>query len=497
MRPSASRLRTAGLLVATIGATALALARVIPAPAEGAAPPPDTHAHHAATAPAALVHVTMREWRVASSARSIPAGRVTFAVRNAGTRPHEFKVVTARQGAVKAFAVRHDRAVLHGVKGGLRPLRPGETRRLTMTLARGRYVLLCNLVGHYRRATIPVLRVRARTGAGPGRAGGAPVAPGSRLRADTTLALSTSGLLAFDTAMFTAPEGRVTIVVTNKEVLPHNLAIRGNGVDVKGPEVGQGKTSSVSADLAPGAYTFYCSVPGHEGAGMKGRLVITRVSQAPGEPLPDTGGAPGTSDGSGGGTSPPASPPPPGALSLTVTGLFAFSTTRLEAAPDEVTIVLTNNSPLAHNIGIRGNGVDVRGAETGTGGQSTVTATLPEGTCTFFCSVPGHEVSGMAGTLAVTATGGGGSGPGGGDPPGLDGLTIFRGNCGGCHTLAAAATTGTVGPNLDDEEPSADKVVERVNEGDDPMPSFRGILTDVQIAAVAEFVASSTRGEID
>ena len=43
--------------------------------------------------------------------------------------------------------------------------------------------------------------------------------------------------------------------------------------------------------------------------------------------------------------------------------------------------------------------------------------------------------------------------------------------CGNCHTLKAAKTTGTVGPNLDDIQPDA-KVVRQVTNGGVGMPSF-------------------------
>lgn len=66
--------------------------------------------------------------------------------------------------------------------------------------------------------------------------------------------------------------------------------------------------------------------------------------------------------------------------------------------------------------------------------------------------------------------------------------------CGGCHTLAAAGSSGNVGPNLDDASPSADKVVERVTNGKGAMPSFKDQLSTEQIADVAAFVSQSTRG---
>jgi mono/diheme cytochrome c family protein len=63
--------------------------------------------------------------------------------------------------------------------------------------------------------------------------------------------------------------------------------------------------------------------------------------------------------------------------------------------------------------------------------------------------------------------------------------------CGGCHTLEAAGTTGSVGPNLDDASPSYDKVVERVTNGQGVMPSFKDDLTSQEIQDVAAYVSSS------
>lgn len=71
------------------------------------------------------------------------------------------------------------------------------------------------------------------------------------------------------------------------------------------------------------------------------------------------------------------------------------------------------------------------------------------------------------------------------------GKEIFVANCASCHTLADAGTTGTVGPNLDEAQPSRDLVVERVTNGMGVMPSFEGTLTEEQIAEVAAYVSSA------
>jgi plastocyanin len=81
--------------------------------------------------------------------------------------------------------------------------------------------------------------------------------------------------LKFDKSSLSAKAGKVTITMTNPSPLQHDVAIEGGGVEEKGDTVGQGGKSTVSADLKPGTYTFYCSVDGHKAAGMKGTLTVS------------------------------------------------------------------------------------------------------------------------------------------------------------------------------------------------------------------------------
>jgi mono/diheme cytochrome c family protein len=64
--------------------------------------------------------------------------------------------------------------------------------------------------------------------------------------------------------------------------------------------------------------------------------------------------------------------------------------------------------------------------------------------------------------------------------------------CGSCHTLKAAGTSGTVGPNLDDLKPALDRIVHQVEVGGGPMPAFKGQLSDKQIQDVSAYVYAST-----
>ncbi len=74
-------------------------------------------------------------------------------------------------------------------------------------------------------------------------------------------------------------------------------------------------------------------------------------------------------------------------------------------------------------------------------------------------------------------------------PPAGPGKDLFVSNCGSCHTLSAAGTTGTVGPNLDDLKPDQATVQAAVQSGPGAMPS--NLLTGAQAQQVAAFVAAS------
>jgi cbb3-type cytochrome c oxidase subunit III len=83
----------------------------------------------------------------------------------------------------------------------------------------------------------------------------------------------------------------------------------------------------------------------------------------------------------------------------------------------------------------------------------------------------------------------------GGDGGGVEatsGEEIFAAaGCGSCHTLAAAGTNGTIGPDLDQSKPDHALVLDRVTNGKGAMPSFKDRLSDEQIQAVADYVSQN------
>lgn len=90
------------------------------------------------------------------------------------------------------------------------------------------------------------------------------------------LAADPGGALRFTKAALSAKAGTVTIELDNPSSagVQHGIAIEGNGVVKSGPVVAAGSTSTVTAKLKAGTYTFYCPFDGHRAAGMKGTLTV-------------------------------------------------------------------------------------------------------------------------------------------------------------------------------------------------------------------------------
>ena len=127
--------------------------------------------------------------------------------------------------------------------------------------------------------------------------------------------------------------------------------------------------------------------------------------------------------------------------------------------------------------------------ETTTGAEPTApTPTETTGTETTATETTATETTGTETTTTEPTT------PPQGDP--VAGKEVFLGTsgCAGCHTLADAGSTGTIGPNLDGLKPSHDAVVAQVTNGGGGMPAFGDSLSEEQIQDVAAYVSSATQG---
>jgi plastocyanin len=109
----------------------------------------------------------------------------------------------------------------------------------------------------------------AAAGGGGGGAGGGGTSSTLKVSADP------SGQLKYEESSLTAKAGSVNVDFTNQAPLTHDFCVQSSS----GSKLGctspiQGSSTSKAFNLKPGTYTFYCSIDGHEAAGMKGTLKV-------------------------------------------------------------------------------------------------------------------------------------------------------------------------------------------------------------------------------
>lgn len=99
------------------------------------------------------LEIVLGEWAVTPEASAIRPGRVTFVVHNRGTMPHGFEIElegdSSGPGSGDLFEAEGE------------AIRPGETARMTVTLAPGLYEIECLVEGHDDMGMEGVLEVRA------------------------------------------------------------------------------------------------------------------------------------------------------------------------------------------------------------------------------------------------------------------------------------------------------------------------------------------------
>jgi uncharacterized cupredoxin-like copper-binding protein len=105
-----------------------------------------------------VVRVQLKEFKVIPSPLSAKRGSVAFVVRNSGKVDHEFVVLKTNVPPAK-LPVKAGKAAEPGRVGRVGPLKPGTSKTLALELKAGKYVLICNLPGHYlagQRTGFPV-----------------------------------------------------------------------------------------------------------------------------------------------------------------------------------------------------------------------------------------------------------------------------------------------------------------------------------------------------
>lgn len=116
-------------------------------------------------------------------------------------------------------------------------------------------------------SSAPAETAPAETGAGGGDEGGGAQSLSFEAAEGTELAYTS------DSAE--AEAGKVEVEFTNPQSIGHDVAIEdANGNEVAKTEVVSDGKATASADLKPGSYTFFCTIPGHREAGMEGTLTV-------------------------------------------------------------------------------------------------------------------------------------------------------------------------------------------------------------------------------
>jgi uncharacterized cupredoxin-like copper-binding protein len=143
-------------------------------------------------------------------------------------------------------------------------------RKLIVTLALGAFAALALAACGSSSSSSSSSTTAATTSSTSTTAGG-----GGAAQSVAVSAVSGSGL-AYQQKALSAKAGNVSFNFTNPQSLPHNFCLQtssGQQLGCSGTETG-GASDTLSVNLKPGSYTFYCNVDSHEQAGMKGTLTV-------------------------------------------------------------------------------------------------------------------------------------------------------------------------------------------------------------------------------
>jgi len=220
-----------------------------------------------------------------------------------------------------------------------------------------------------------------------------------------TIEVHSLDTLKFDPDAMTASPGD-TIHVVNEGFLPHDFAIdEFGGILVDLPGNGTSGDWTIPDDAAEGDYKYYCTIPGHDAAGMHGTLTITAGGGGGGG---DTAGgdagaaeaetpeeAPADEAAAGGGGG--------GGQTIEVHSLdtLKFDPETISAKAGD-TIHVVNEGFLPHDFAIdEFGGILVDLPSNGASGDWTIPDDAAAGDYKYYCTIPGHDAAGMHGTLTI------------------------------------------------------------------------------------------------
>jgi plastocyanin len=160
--------------------------------------------------------------------------------------------------------------VLALVLGLRKPAFPGNLQGQRIVCA----ITIVLVLGAISTAVItagPPSKSEAATSAAPA----APTPGAAGTPTHLMLAANPSGLLSYNTKQLATRAGAVTITMSNMSPVEHNVTVVEVRKELGATPTFKGGSRSITLNLKPGTYTFFCSVPGHRQAGMEGTLTVT------------------------------------------------------------------------------------------------------------------------------------------------------------------------------------------------------------------------------
>ena len=101
-------------------------------------------------------------------------------------------------------------------------------------------------------------------------------APSSADAADAQTVTATEGEMFIELSEDSLSAGSHTFEVVNDGTATHDFVVERDGADVAATEsISPGSSTTLTVDLEPGEYVFYCSVANHRAMGMEVTVTVT------------------------------------------------------------------------------------------------------------------------------------------------------------------------------------------------------------------------------